>query len=117
MHLVLIVFLAAGALIGARGAAVAQDVPPQLVSLGEEALRDLDNAQLRLLRRAIRGCRAPGVGRFIAPERDPCVMMSTDRAIAQEGDEALNDFHWSLLDSDRYDENRSTNAWRRWLAR
>lgn len=106
-----------GALL-ASATAQAQNLlpPPALDQLSEEELRDVDNAQLRILRKALHGCRAPGMSHFISPKKDPCVIMSTDREIAQSGDDVLEAFHWALPQGERYDENRSTTTWRLWLA-
>lgn len=81
--------------------------------VSEELLRQLDNEQLRLLRRAIRGC--PSAGKAIRSERDPCVTMGTDRAVADSGNADLVAFHNALRQSDRYDETRTSAAWHRWV--
>ena len=81
----------------------------------EEYLRQLDNDQLRIVRRAIQGCPSSTTGRaVIRPERNPCVMSSTDRAVAESGNEDLIAFHQGLKPSDRYDENRTGAAWMNW---
>ena len=78
----------------------------------EDYLRQLNNDQLRILRRALRGC--PRIARMRA-ERDPCVTSTTDRAIAESGNQDLLTFHNALPTTDRYDETRSTVVWRAWL--
>ena len=81
----------------------------------EDYLRQLDNAQLKLLRRAIQGCPSSTTGRaVIRPERNPCVTSSTDKAVADSGDEDLLSFHEALRVTDRYDENRTSAAWIIW---
>ena len=81
----------------------------------EARLRELDNAQLRLLRRAVRSCVPPSSVHPINPERDPCVIASADNAVESSGDSDLKTFHRSLPMNARYDENRSTIVWRAWL--
>lgn len=81
----------------------------------EEYLRKLDTEQLRMVRRAMQQCPSTVAGRTIVrPERDPCVTQSTDRAVAESGDEDLMAFHEGLRPTDRYDENRTSAAWMVW---
>lgn len=81
----------------------------------EDYLRQLDNDQLRIVRRAIQGCPSSTTGRaVIVPERNPCVTSSTDKAVADSGNEDLQSFHEGLRPSDRYDENRTAAAWMNW---
>jgi hypothetical protein len=83
----------------------------------EAYLRQLDNDQLRLLRRAIQGCpsASAGLGRAVRTERDPCVISGTDKAVADSGNPDLEAFHSALPETDRYDENRSSTVWRTWI--
>jgi hypothetical protein len=104
----------------AAPAAARPEPPPPPTFAGpvtEDFLRQLDNDQLRLLRRAIRGCpsASAGVGKAIRPERDPCVIASTDKAVADTGNPDLQAFHSALPETERYDENRSSTVWRVWL--
>lgn len=81
----------------------------------EEYLRQLDNDQLRLLRRSIQGCPSVTTGRaVIKPERDPCVTSTTDKAVFDSGNADLLAFHEGLRRSDRYDEHRTSAAWMNW---
>ncbi len=81
----------------------------------EDYLRQLDNAQLRMVRRAVQGCPSITTGRaVIRPERDPCVTSSTDKAVADSDNEDLQAFHDGLRPSDRYDEHRTSGAWMNW---
>ncbi len=108
--------LASVAALGVAFPALAGD-PPVLSRHAptEDYLRQLDNAQLKLLRRAIQGCPSSTTGRaVIRPERNPCVTSSTDKAVADSGDEDLLSFHEALRVSDRYDENRTSAAWIIW---
>ena len=84
----------------------------------EQYLRDLDNEQLRMLRHATRSCPNIGtnIGKAMNRERDPCVIASLDKAIADSGDPDLQAFHTALPQSERYDENRTSTAWRTWVA-
>lgn len=77
----------------------------------EEFLRKLDNDQLRIVRQAQGRCpRTP-----IRRERDPCITMSTDKAVAATNDPDLAAFHKALPATERYDEMRSSVTWRAWL--
>jgi hypothetical protein len=112
----------AAAALGFAIPAMAQPGPPppphfERGPVTEDFLRQLDNDQLRLLRRAIQGCPSASVGlsKAVRTERDPCVIASTDRAVADSDNPDLQAFHSSLPDSDRYDENRSSTVWRAWL--
>jgi hypothetical protein len=84
----------------------------------EEFLRQLDNEQLRIVRRAVRGCPSNNLGaKSIKSERDPCVIGSTDKAVADSGDPDLQAFHRALRDSERYDENRPSTVWMGWAVK
>jgi hypothetical protein len=80
----------------------------------ESALSDLNAEQLRIVRRASRLC-AQTTALAIKAERNPCVMASTDKAIADTDDPALQAFHAALPDNDRYDEYRTDTTWRAFL--
>jgi hypothetical protein len=111
--------LASAAVLTLSSVAFADTYPPP--SLSKEAteayLRDLDNEQLRLLRLASRSCPnvSTQVGKAISRERDPCVIASTDKAVLDTGDPDLEAFHAALPQSERYDENRTSTAWRIWV--
>lgn len=98
-------------------AAVADQLPRPAFdqNMTEQSLRELDNDQLRLLRRAIRGCAASAGGVAIRAKRSPCVIASTDRAVEDSRSDDLESFHFALPESQRYDENRTSTVWRAWL--
>jgi hypothetical protein len=105
-------------MLSSLGLAFAASEPPKLSKpLTEEYLRTLNDAQLRLLRRTIQGCKAmrTPATKQIRDERDPCVISGTDRAVADEMDPDLEAFHKALPDTDRYDENRSATVWMAWV--
>jgi hypothetical protein len=120
-------FILASAMLASTGAVtlftstVAQSSPAPTFSqpATEAYMNQLDTDQLRIVRRAVQGCPSTGLGggRSIRPERNPCVISSTDRAVADSGNPDLETFHQALPASDRYDEHRSTNAWRVWLTK
>lgn len=114
MHALLLASLS----IGVFAAAAKADQLPQRAfdqSMTEQSLRELDNDQLRLLRRAIRGCAGSTGGVAIRAKRSPCVIASTDRAVEDSRREDLQSFHYALPESQRYDESRSSTVWRAWL--
>ena len=80
----------------------------------EGALQELNSEQLRMVRRASRLC-AQQLPVPIKAERNPCVISSTDNAIRDSGDSALQAFHWALPDNERYDEYRADTTWRAFL--
>ncbi|MBL8781676.1 MAG: hypothetical protein JNL06_12135 [Alphaproteobacteria bacterium] len=85
----------------------------------EQFLRDLDNQQLRIVRNASRGCPSPtlGAGKTIKPERNPCVIASTDKAVADSNNPDLQAFHEALPASARYDEQRPSTVWLGWAVK
>lgn len=94
--------------------------PPPVLSkpLTEATLRELNEVQLRLLRQTIQACRVarpPLKGKVMPDERDPCVIAGTDRAIADKNDPDLKAFHEALPVTERYDENRPTTVWMKWV--
>jgi len=113
--------LAAAAAIAIATPAIAQQplAPPTFSAPPtEEFLRQLDNDQLRIVRRAGRGCPSNNLaGKSIKSERDPCVISSTDKAVADSGNPDLQAFHRALPDSERYDENRPTTVWLGWAVK
>ena len=78
----------------------------------EAALQQLNLEQLRVVRRASRMCALEPLPVPIKAERNPCVIASTDKAIADSDDSALQAFHAALPANDRYDEYRADTAWR-----
>lgn len=111
--------LASAAMLTLSGAALADSYPPPSLSkaASEDYLRELDSEQLRLLRLATRSCPnvSMQVGKSISRERDPCVIAATDKAVLDTGDPDLEAFHSALPQSERYDENRTSTAWRIWV--
>jgi len=84
----------------------------------EQFLRDLDNEQLRMVRNASRGCPTNNFGaNSIKRERDPCVISSTDRAVAASNNPDLQAFHQALPPSARYDEQRPSTVWLGWAVK
>jgi hypothetical protein len=84
----------------------------------EEFLRQLDSDQLRIVRRAVRGCPSNNLAaKSIKSERDPCVIASADKAVADSGNPDLQAFHRALPDSERYDENRASTVWLGWAVK
>ena len=113
--------LATAAALVLTGPAVAQPplAPPTFSAPPtEQFLRELDSQQLRIVRRAVRGCPSNNLGvKSIKSERDPCVISSSDKAVADSGDPDLQAFHRTLPDSERYDEQRSSTVWLRWAVK
>src|SRR4029078_7754910 len=72
----------------------------------ESSLQRLNAEQLRILRRAWRLGGQQQLPGPLKAERNPCGHASTDKAIADSDDPALEAFHAALPDSDRYDEYR-----------
>jgi hypothetical protein len=85
----------------------------------EAFLSQLDSDQLHIVRQAVRGCTSPSLpgGKSLQPERNPCVISSTDKGVADSGNPDLETFHQALPANERYDEHRSTGVWRVWLAK
>jgi len=112
------IILASAAALSLAFAAAAETSPSFSQRPTEDYLRQLDNEQLRIVRRAVQGCPSVNTGRAVMKsERDPCVRSATDKAVADSGNEDLQAFHDGLRDSDsdRYDENRTSAAWMNWL--
>ena len=68
-----------------------------------------------ILRRASRQCSQQQLPVPIKAERNPCVIASTDKTIADSDDPALEAFHAALPDNERYDEYRTDTTWRAFL--
>lgn len=110
--------LATAAALALVTTAMAQTPPAPTFSRAadEKFLSDLDSQQLRIVRQASRSCPQISVGPgAVRKERDPCVISSTDKAVADSGNPDLQAFHNALRDSDRYDEHRPTTVWQAWL--
>lgn len=104
------------ALVSLIHVALADGAPAFSQPMSESSLRQLDNEQLRIVRRAIQTCPTVAAGRnIIRPERNPCVTASTEKAIADTQDADLQAFHKALRQSERYDENRTAASWMAWL--
>jgi hypothetical protein len=88
---------------------------PGALPRNEQSLQRLNAEQLRIVRRASRMCDQRPLSMPIRAERNPCVITSTDRAIADSDDPALQEFHAALPATDRYDEFRTDTAWRAML--
>lgn len=117
-----LLMLATAAAIALAAPAVAQQplAPPTFSAPPtEQFLRDLDTEQLRIVRRAARGCPTTTTtpAKSIRAERDPCVIASTDKAVADSGDPDLQAFHRALPDSERYDEQRPATVWLGWAVK
>ena len=108
-------FLAAVAVLSIAFPAAADTPPSFSRPPTEDYLRQLDNEQLRIVRRAVQGCPSVNTGRAVMkPERNPCVTSATDSAVADSGNADLLAFHEALRAGDRYDENRTSAAWMNW---
>lgn len=103
------------ALIG--GVAVAQDFGD--LPRDEASLRTLDNAQLRIVRRANAQCVHSGEARFDeyrGARARACIMPLADRAVETSDDPALQAYHAWLPMGLRYDANR-VPAWHKLVDR
>jgi hypothetical protein len=74
----------------------------------EQALRDLNSRQRRMIRRAQTRCAAEG-GTLSG---GPCVRGIVDREVARENDPALTAFHYALPMQHRYDSERASFVWK-----
>jgi len=83
----------------------------------EVSLRDLDNKQLRIVRRAGAQCFHSGEGGFRSRSAvsRACVKGLADNAVATSDDAALQAYHEALPDGVRYDENRPGLYWQRFV--
>jgi len=116
MRISLIPFLAA-ALVASVAAVAAQDV--SVLPRDEEALRAIDNAQLRIVRRANSQCTHSGEARFgeyRSARARACMMPLADRAVETSDDPALQAYHRWLPMGIRYDANRAPH-WRKLVVR
>jgi len=84
------IMIAAAVLIAAP--AVAADYGRDPLPRDESALQQLNQEQLRIVRRSSRLCAQQQLPVRIKDERNPCVISSTDKAIADSGDPALQAF-------------------------
>lgn len=88
---------------------------PAVLPADEEALRAIDGKHRRLIRLAQRQC-SIGIGVVEAGERNPCVISTVERGVANADDEMLAAFHAALPLSVRFDADRRPDAWRYGLA-
>jgi len=107
--------IAAAALLLMAAPAFAQPTGRDPLPHNERALQELNAEQLRMVRRASRLCAGQPGTQAIKAERNPCVIASTDQAIRDSDDPALQAFHAALPDNERYDEYRSDTTWRAFL--
>lgn len=82
------------------------------------ALRALDDAQLRIVRRAGAQCWHSGEGGFASRgvRSRGCIIGQTESAIRSLNDSALVSFHNALPFQARYDEFRPAYYWQRMMA-
>jgi len=109
------IIMTAAALLLSATAAFAQSYGRDPLPHDEQSLRELNAEQLRMVRRASRLCSQTTASIPIKAERNPCVIASTDNAIADSDDPALQAFHAALPDNERYDEYRTDTTWRAFL--
>jgi hypothetical protein len=107
--------IAAAALLLLATPAFAQPSGRDPLPHNESALQELNSEQLRMVRRASRLCAQQPMIAPIKAERNPCVISSTDQAIRDSDDPALQAFHAALPNNERYDEYRTDTAWRAFL--
>lgn len=83
----------------------------------EASLRQLDNHQLRIVRRAGAQCWHVGQGGFGSKSAvsRACVMNGTEAMLASKKDPVLRAFSDALPMHVRYDENRASYYWQRWI--
>lgn len=96
--------------------------PTQPVTLTHEwdALRDLNSAHLRIVRRSANLCAGPSTasaGRINSLKDFTCVMSLTDKAVAESGNPQLQAYHAALPQPARYDQDRSATYWMRMVER
>lgn len=85
----------------------------------EASLRELDNRQLRIVRRAGAQCWHSGEGGFRSPgaRSRGCVISTTESAMRSSGNPALVAYHQALPFNARYNENRPAFYWQRLVAK
>ena len=115
------ILLAALVSVAFSGAAMADIPAPDYGALprDEASLRDLDNQQLRIVRRAGAQCWHSGEGGFRSnrsPQARVCIIGLADRAIADSGNAELQAYHQALPMNARYDEYRGAYYWQMFLA-
>ena len=104
---------------GATAMAEPSAYQPGAFPRDEASLRDLDNQQLRIVRRAGAMCFHSGEGGFRANTSvtgRACIMSLADHAVADSQNPALQGFHQALPLYARYDENRPGYYWQRLVA-
>lgn len=111
-----ILAVAAVAAISLIGASFAGAQDTGALPHDEPSLRALDNAQLRIVRRAMSQCVHFGEAQFGASRSArarACLIPLADRAVASAEDPALQAYHQWLPFGIRYDENRPGTYWQR----
>ena len=112
---VVVSFLAFGATAMAEPSAY----QPGMFPRDEASLRDLDNQQLRIVRRAGAMCFHSGEFGFRANrsvQARACIISLTEHAIADSDNPALRSYHQALPFNARYDEYRPGYYWQRLIA-
>ena len=110
-----LIALVSAALLAGAATVAAQDL--SVLPRDEEALRTIDNAQLRIVRRANSQCVHSGEARFDefrGARARACIMPLADRAVETSDNPALQAYHWWLPAGMRYDANR-VPVWRKLL--
>jgi hypothetical protein len=79
----------------------------------EVSLRALDDAQIRIVRRATVMCWHSSPGIRVGAAIRGCIIGTTESAIANTHDPVLIAFHQALPFFPRYDENRPAYYWQR----
>jgi hypothetical protein len=102
------------------GAASADTPAPDLSALprDEASLRDLDNQQLRIVRRAGAQCWHSGELGFRnnrSTRARACIISLTENAIRSSDDPSLQAYHQALPFNARYDEYRPGYYWQRFV--
>ena len=91
---------------------------PGAFARDEASLRELDNRQLRIVRRAGAQCWHSGEGGFRSRgvRSRACIISATEGAVRSSDNPALMAFHQALPFNARYDENRPAYYWQRLVA-
>jgi hypothetical protein len=113
--------LLAAALVGSFAAGAAEPVAyqPGAFPRDEASLRDLDNRQLRIVRRAGAQCWHSGEGGFRSrgTASRACIISLTEHAISDSEDQPLQAYHNALPFRARYDQYRPAYYWQRFVER
>jgi hypothetical protein len=116
-------FLIAAAVsaVACTGAVAAAEPGPYAAALphDEASLRDLDNQQLRIVRRAGAQCFHSGERGFLrnrSAQARACIIGLTENAIKTSDNPTLQAYHQALPFQARYDEYRAGYYWQRFVA-